>query len=39
VIKVQAGALDTAYLRRWGEVLGVTALLRRAFAESGVPLP
>jgi hypothetical protein len=39
VIKVQAGALDTAYLRRWGEVLGVAALLRQAFAESGMPLP
>lgn len=39
VIKVQAGALDTVYLRQWGEVLGVTALLRQAFAESGATLP
>jgi hypothetical protein len=39
VIKVQAGALDTAYLQHWGGVLGLTALVGRAFADSGVHFP
>ena len=39
VIKVQAGALDTVYLQHWGGVLGLTALLGRAFADSGLQFP
>jgi hypothetical protein len=39
VIKVQAGALDTAYLQRWGDDLILTALLRKAFADSGQRFP
>jgi len=38
VIKVQAGALEADYLRRWAGVLGVSALLGKAFADAGVPL-
>jgi len=39
VIKVQAGALDADYLKRWAGVLRVSALLGKAFADAGVPLP
>ncbi len=35
VITVQAGRLDTAYLRRWAPSLGVTDLLEQALAEGG----
>lgn len=35
VLKVQAGRLDLAYLRRWAGSLGLAALLDRALAESG----
>jgi hypothetical protein len=34
VLRVQAGALDAAYLDRWAAVLGVTDLLRRARDEA-----
>jgi len=36
VLKVQAGALDRAYLIRWAGELGVADLLRRALNESGL---
>lgn len=39
VIKVQAGALDAAYLERWAGVLGVSALLCKVFADAEVALP
>ena len=35
VFKVQGGALDLAYLRRWAAPLGVADLLERALAEAG----
>ena len=35
VLKVQAGALDTAYLDRWAEALGLTDLLERARDDAG----
>ena len=34
VLKVQHGALDYAYLRKWAEELGLSALLERAIQES-----
>jgi hypothetical protein len=34
VLKVQAGRLDTAYLRRWAPALDVADLLERALAEA-----
>jgi hypothetical protein len=34
VIKVQAGALDAEYLRRWAPHLGVADLLERALSEA-----
>ena len=36
VLKVQAGALDRAYLAHWSGELGVTDLLRRALDEAGL---
>jgi hypothetical protein len=36
VMKVQAGSLDDAYLRRWAAQLGVSDLLERARREAGV---
>ncbi|MBI3848975.1 MAG: hypothetical protein HY298_01610 [Verrucomicrobia bacterium] len=36
VLKVQAGALDRAYLVHWAGELGVTDLLRRALDEAGL---
>ena len=37
VLKVQAGALDRAYLVRWAGELGVPDLLHRAWGEAGLP--
>lgn len=37
VLKVQAGGLDLAYLRRWAIELGVADLLERAMAEAEQP--
>ena len=37
VLKVQAGALDRAYLREWAGRLSVTDLLRRALEDAGLP--
>jgi hypothetical protein len=37
VLKVQAEALDRAYLREWAARLGVTDLLRRALDDAGLP--
>jgi hypothetical protein len=37
VLKVQAEALDRAYLRDWAARLGVTDLLRRALDDAGLP--
>ncbi len=34
VLKVQRGRVDVAYLRRWGDELGLRDLLERALAES-----
>jgi hypothetical protein len=34
LLRVQAGALDAAYLDHWAAELGVTDLLRRARAEA-----
>jgi hypothetical protein len=36
VLKVQAGRLDLAYLRRWAEVVGLSDLLTRALGEAGL---
>ena len=36
VLKVQRDALDTAYLRRWANELGLEALLDRAVIEAGL---
>ncbi len=36
VLKVQAGALDRAYLTRWARELGVSDLLARALDEAGL---
>ena len=36
VLRVQATALDVAYLRRWSAELGVHELLERALAEAGL---
>ncbi len=36
VLKVQAGCLDLAYLRRWAAQLNVADLLERALQEAGV---
>jgi hypothetical protein len=38
ILKTQAGQLDFAYLRKWAEDLGVTALLERASREAGLSL-
>jgi hypothetical protein len=38
VMKVQADALDRAYLREWAARLNVTDLLRRALDDAGLPL-
>jgi hypothetical protein len=35
VLKVRAGQLDLAYLRRWCQALGLEDLLDRALAEAG----
>ncbi len=35
VLRVQAGALDTEYLRRWAATLGLVDLLEEAFAAAG----
>jgi hypothetical protein len=37
VLRLQAHDLDLAYLRHWGAVLGVGALLQRAVDEAGLP--
>jgi hypothetical protein len=37
VLKVQANALDRAYLRDWAARLNVADLLRRAFDDAGLP--
>lgn len=37
ILKVQGDSLDYAYLSKWGEVLGVADLLRRARSEAEVP--
>jgi hypothetical protein len=37
VLKVQAEALDLAYLRQWAARLGLTDLLLRALADAGLP--
>lgn len=39
VLKVQATAIDVAYLRRWARELGVEDLLERALVASGLPDP
>ena len=36
VLKVQAGALDRAYLAHWARELGVADLLQRALDEAGL---
>jgi hypothetical protein len=36
VLKVQSRRLDLAYLRQWGERLGLSDLLRRAIEEAGI---
>jgi hypothetical protein len=36
VLRLQADALDPAYLRHWGAVLGIGALLQRALDEAGL---
>jgi len=38
VIKVQGQKLDVGYLQRWAAELSLSSLLRRAFADSGMPL-
>lgn len=38
VLKVQADALDRAYLRDWAARLNLTDLLRRAFDDAGLPI-
>jgi hypothetical protein len=37
VLKVQAEALDRAYLRDWAQRLDLTELLRRALDDAGLP--
>jgi hypothetical protein len=37
VLKVQAAALDRAYLDEWARELSLTDLLRRALDEAGLP--
>jgi len=37
VLKVQGTALDRAYLREWAHKLGLTALLRKAEDQAGLP--
>ncbi len=37
VLRLQAHDLDLTYLRHWGAVLGVEALLQRALDEAGLP--
>src|SRR5436309_2757805 len=37
VLKVQAGALDRAYLADWAQKLGVADLLKRALGQAGSP--
>ena len=36
VIKVQGDSLDQVYLQRWSEDLGISSLLKKAFADAGV---
>ena len=36
VLRLQADALDPAYLRHWGAVLGIGALLQRALDEASL---
>jgi len=36
VIKVQGDSLDQVYLQRWSEDLGISILLKKAFADAGV---
>jgi hypothetical protein len=36
VLKIQANALDRAYLREWAAKLGLTELLRRAIEDAGL---
>jgi hypothetical protein len=38
VLKVQAGALDSAYLRHWAKELDLTSLLEQALTDAGVTL-
>jgi len=37
VLKVQGTALDRAYMEEWARELGLTALLRRALEDAGLP--
>lgn len=37
VIKVQGNSLDQVYLQRWSKELGMSMLLKKAFADAGVP--
>ena len=37
VLKIQAGALDRAYLMDWASRLNLTDLLRRALGDAGLP--
>jgi len=37
VLKIQANALDRAYLREWAGKLGLSELLRRAIDDAGLP--
>lgn len=39
VLKIQAGALDRAYMVHWADKLGVADLLQRALNEAGLSMP